>query len=170
MMLRKMRRSEVPLIARWERDAENRPFICPWDELRHLEALADPDCRYFILDEGGRSIGFVLLAGISTGNGVVEFRRIVVNEKGRGLGRAAVEKVKAYCFEDLKAHRLWLDVFEDNVRARSLYETAGFRVEGILRDSVWSPDGFRSLVVMSMLAPEYLASPTAAHGRILPPD
>lgn len=158
MTLREIVSADVPEIVAWEQHQENSSFIVPWPAARHLSAMKDPDCRYFMIEDEGRSIGFVLLAGLRGENSAVEFRRIVVAEKGRGFGRAAVEAVKRYCFEELDAHRLWLDVFDDNNRARSLYASAGFRVEGTLRESVKTPGGFRSLVVMSMLQPEYAAA------------
>ena len=63
--------------------------------------------------------------------------------------------MKRHCFERLNVHRLWLDVFETNQRARNLYESAGFQVEGTLRECLRTGEGFASLVVMSMLSSEY---------------
>lgn len=163
MVLREISQKELGVIAAWELDPGNAPFIVPWDEARHREALRDPDLRYFILDEDGRAVGFVLLAGITSENNSVEFRRIVVVEKGRGFGRTAVELVQVYCFENLGAHRLWLDVVETNRRARTLYESAGFRTEGILRDALKQKGTFHSLVVMSMLSSEYACDGPARH-------
>jgi RimJ/RimL family protein N-acetyltransferase len=60
-------------------------------------------------------------------------------------------------FREFAAHRLWLDVFDDNARARHLYQSLGFVEEGVLRECIRWPDRFRSLVVMSMLEQEYRA-------------
>ena len=60
----------------------------------------------FVLDAGGAPVGFVLLAGLAGGHGAIEFRRIVVVEKGRGYGRDAVEAVREFRFGVLGAHRL----------------------------------------------------------------
>lgn len=65
-----------------------------------------------------------------------------------------MEAVKQYCFGVLSAHRLWLDVLEENARARSLYESAGFVREGVLHECIKREDGFHSLVVMSILDSE----------------
>jgi diamine N-acetyltransferase len=66
----------------------------------------------------------------------VEFKRIVVNEKGSGFGHEAVRLVKREVFERYRAHRLWLDVFEHNQRAKALYLSEGFKIEGMLREHV----------------------------------
>jgi RimJ/RimL family protein N-acetyltransferase len=58
-------------------------------------------------------------------------------------------------FDDLGAHRLWLDVKKRNERARALYAGEGFVVEGELRESVRVAGGFESMVVMSMLQSEF---------------
>jgi diamine N-acetyltransferase len=81
--------------------------------------------------------------------------RIVVNDRGKGYGRAAVRAIKRHAFETLSAHRLWLDVKEQNAWARAVYEKDGFRNEGTLRACLKGPEGFESLLVMSVLEHEY---------------
>jgi diamine N-acetyltransferase len=96
----------------------------------------------------------------------IEFMRIVVTEKGQGYGRAAVRAIKRHAFETLSAHRLWLDVKEQNTRSRAVYAKEGFRYEGTLRECRQGPDGFESLVVMSVLEHKYRhASPPVQLGR-----
>ena len=104
---------------------------------------------------GGLQCLAVLLLGLTSPHGSLEFRRVVVTAKGRGLGRAAVRAVKHFAFVEQKAHRLWLDVKAFNARARHLYTSEGFVEEGVLRECLRSDSGFDSLVVLSMLAPEY---------------
>ena len=67
-----------------------------------------------------------------------------------------------YTFEDLRAHRFWLDVKSLNTRALALYASEGFVEEGRLRESVritglGDEAGYDSLVVMSLLDREYQA-------------
>jgi hypothetical protein len=40
----------------------------------------------------------------------VELKRLVLQPKGLGLGRACVRLLKLMAFRDLHAHRFWLDV------------------------------------------------------------
>ena len=42
-----------------------------------------------------------------------------------------------------------------NTRAKALYDSEGFVVEGVLRESVRTGAGFTSMVVMSMLQQEF---------------
>ena len=110
---------------------------------------------------GYPSAGFVILQGCRNPNRSVELKRIVLQAKGHGLGRTCVRLLKRMAFEDLHAHRFWLDVKSLNTRALHLYAREGFVEEGRLRESVRlgpdGADGYDSLVVMSMLDHEYRA-------------
>ena len=95
---------------------------------------------------------------------------MVVQAKGSGFGRAALRVAKKVAFDDLGAHRFWLDVKARNSRAKALYDSEGFVVEGELRDAVKVADGFDSLIVMSMLRPEFTGrrEPGAGAARMTP--
>lgn len=149
--------SDLPYVLAAESDAENSRFIAVWSEERHLLALEDPDIAHLIVlsHENDQPVGFVIMAGVRNEHRAVEFRRIVITEKGRGYGRAALQAAKRFAFDELSAHRLWLDVKEYNTRARAVYEKEGFRYEGTLRECKKESEGFSSLIIMSILEQEY---------------
>jgi diamine N-acetyltransferase len=159
MNIRLIRTSENDLdfVLSAEQSAENRSFVSVWAREQHLGALTSEDLSHLIIENiaDGSRLGYVILAGLADPNQSIEFRRIVVTEKGKGYGREALRLVKKLTFEELKAHRLWLDVKVQNVRARHVYESEGFVVEGVLRECLKAEVGFESLVVMSMLCGEY---------------
>ena len=99
--------------------------------------------------------GHVILVGLESADLSLEFKRIVIPGKGRGLGRDTVRAVKRFAFEELKFHRLWLEVLTTNHRAKALYASEGFTEEGIHREALRQGERFHSLIVMSMLAGEY---------------
>jgi diamine N-acetyltransferase len=140
-----------------EDDAANRPFITPWERVQHEGAIRFPDFRHFIVEAGAEwpAAGFVILQGCRNPHGSVELKRIVLQPKGLGYGRACVRLLAEMAFRDLGAHRFWLDVKERNARALALYRDEGFVDEGRLRDSVRSGTGYESLIVMSMLRAEH---------------
>lgn len=163
MRLRPTMLSDLDFVLSVEQDAQNRPFITPWERIQHEGAVRFPDFRHFIIEAGTayESAGFVILQGCRNQNRSVELKRIVLQTawQHKGLGRACVRWLTRTAFEDLNAHRFWLDVKLRNARALSLYRSEGFTEEGCLRDSVLTDDGsYDSLVVMSMLASEYEAS------------
>jgi RimJ/RimL family protein N-acetyltransferase len=118
-------------IAEFECQPENRPFVRGHSEAEHRTRMADPDVRYLrIEDAAGAFVGFALLAGFQEGAGGVRLLRIVMDTPGRGLGRQAMLAICALVFDEWGAERLWLDVFEDNARARRVYESIGLRATG----------------------------------------
>jgi len=163
LRLRPTMLSDLDWVVTVERDGANLPFITPWERLQHEGAIRFPDARHFIVEEGQQleRMGFVILQGCRNPHGSVELKRLVLQTKGRGLGRAAVRLLKAMAFSQLKAHRFWLDVKSLNTRALALYQSEGFVEEGRLRESVRlsgeGADGYDSLIVMSLLDREYQA-------------
>ena len=155
--------SDLDYVVSVERDAHNLPFITPWERTQHEGAVRIPDFRHFIVETGpdGAAAGFVILQGCRNPHRSVELKRIVLQPKGQGIGRACVRLLKQMAFRDLKAHRFWLDVKSLNQRALALYASEGFVEEGRLRESVRLTldvaDGYDTLVVMSLLDREYQA-------------
>ena len=141
----------------WIVAQESRPdfaaFIHQWPRPRHALNLADPDFRYLIArDDRTEPLGFVILAGLASPVRGIELVRMAVATPGRGLGRRLLRRVIRLAFAELGADRLWLDVFDDNRRARHVYRSAGFVEEAPL------PDAARNLVVMAMLRRDYEAA------------
>ena len=138
-----------------ESDPDTSPFIVPWPRHRHALALVDPDIAHRIAEDEAQSpVGIVILGGLTNPDSSIEFRRVVAVRKGKGYGRSIVRAVKELAFNELRAHRLWLDVKAHNARARALYKSEGFSVEGLLRECIRGPVGFESLVVMALLRHE----------------
>ena len=156
--------SDLDFVQSVENDPANRPFITPWERVQHEGAIRIPDFRHFIAEagEGWPSAGFVILQGCRNPHAAVELKRIVIQPKGLGYGRALVRLLAEMAFRDLGAHRFWLDVKESNARALALYRDEGFVEEGRLRDSVKTEGGWQSLVVLSMLRDEHAAHLAAA--------
>jgi RimJ/RimL family protein N-acetyltransferase len=157
--LRPTMQSDLEYVVSLERDPENLPFITPWERTQHEAAIRFPDFRHFIVEAGPAldAAGFVILIGCRSPHQSLELKRMVVQAKGQGIGRAALRMAKKMAFDDLGAHRFWLDVKRRNTRAKALYDSEGFVPEGELREAVRVQGGFESLVVMSMLATEFAA-------------
>ena len=154
LSLRPTGEDDLDYVVAAEADPDNAPFLAPSPREEHLGFLRDPRQRHLIAEAGGRPVGFALLR-LHPEDRAVELRRLAVTEKGRGYGRAALRLAMAEAFEEHGAHRLWLDVKPHNERALALYRKAGFVEEGLLRDALYYGDRFESLIVMSILRPEW---------------
>ncbi|MCX6603887.1 MAG: GNAT family protein [Acidobacteria bacterium] len=121
----------------------------------YAERLASRDACYFVVEERRLPVGTVILCGLDSNNRCIELKRVVVSRPGQGLGRRALELVLEMVFTELAAHRLWLDIYMDNERARRTYRALGFVEEGTMRECIWQGGRFRSLVLMAMLEGEF---------------
>lgn len=158
--LRPTLQSDLDFVLSLERDPSNLPAITPWERTQHEAAIRFPDFRHFIVEAGQalEAAGFVILIGCRNPHQVLELKRMVIQTKGQGLGRAALRMSKKLAFDELGAQRFWLDVKQTNQAAQTFYRSEGFVLEGCLRDAVRLAGGGRdSLLVMAMLAHEFQA-------------
>ena len=85
--------------------------------------------------------------------------------RDRGLGTEAVRLIVGYGFARLGLHRIALEVYDFNPRARRVYEKAGFVAEGVLRDALCTADGWADATVMAILADDWRALPEDRRAR-----
>ena len=140
-----------------EIEHQNARFIGVYSREKHGFIMHDQSKIHLAIFEAVSCelVGYAILAGLGDPHNAVEFRRLAISKKGQGFGRDAIRLIKRLCFEKLGVHRLWLDVISDNFRAVKLYQSEGFKKEGLIRDCVRSGEEYRSIWVMAMLAPEY---------------
>ena len=104
----------------------------------------------------GECVGEAVLNEWDPGNESCNFR-ILIGPKGRdrGLGTEATWLIVGYGFEFLRLHRVSLEVYAFNPRARRAYQRVGFRPEGVLRDALRYNGEWIDATVMSILASEW---------------
>jgi RimJ/RimL family protein N-acetyltransferase len=104
----------------------------------------------------GACVGEVVLNQWDPGNESCNFRIFLgPGARDRGFGTEASRLIVGYGFERLGLHRISLEVYAFNPRARRAYEKAGFRTEGVLRESLRYNGEWVDATVMSILAPEW---------------
>lgn len=79
--------------------------------------------------------------------------------QGRGTATQAVGALLAHAFERWDLNRVELRAAPENARSRAVAERLGFVEEGVLREAERHRDGYRDLVLYSMLAAEWRSSP-----------
>ncbi|MGH3292064.1 MAG: GNAT family N-acetyltransferase [Trebonia sp.] len=110
-----------------------------------------------VIDKVNREcVGEAVLNQWDPGNESCNFRIFIgPNGRDRGLGTEATRLIVGYGFECLGLHRISLEVYAFNPRARRAYEKVGFRVEGVLRESLRYDGQWVDATVMSILAAEW---------------
>ncbi|MEW1982027.1 GNAT family protein [Citricoccus sp. NPDC079358] len=133
----------------------------PWsvDELAEIYARWSraEDRIVWVIEEvaTGRIVGESVLNDLDEDNLSCGFRIWISGARDRGLGSEAVELILRHAFEDQGLHRVSLEGYAFNPRARHVYEKAGFRLEGTLREALLFDGGWVDAHVMGILAEQW---------------
>lgn len=113
--------------------------------------------RFIIATEAEERIGLVELVEINHLHRRCEFQ-IAIHPTGQGRGHAkrATRIAIDYAFKVLNIHKLYLHVDKDNLRAIAIYESCGFRPEGILKDEFFVNGRYRDAVRMCLFQQDHL--------------
>jgi RimJ/RimL family protein N-acetyltransferase len=166
--LRPLERTDASLVQPWFNDPEVtrqlllfRPISLQAEEA-FLDALAKNEADVIVmivLRETDRPIGTV---GLHTDNHPHRQARFGIaigakDEWGKGYGTEATALMVDYAFDTLNLHRVWLHVLEYNIAGRRAYEKAGFREEGVLRQSHFTAGRYWDTTCMAILRHEWQA-------------
>ena len=112
--------------------------------------------HFAIANDQDEYMGTVSLKNIDPRNSCAEYAICMrLCAQGTGLAANATKDVLRYAFEELKLHRVYLNVRADNARARHFYSKVGFVEEGCSRDAiVLVAGGYIDLIWLSLLAEE----------------
>ncbi len=110
-------------------------------------------------------LGEVVLSELDGHNASVSFRISLVGPGvfGRGYGTEATRLVVDYAFDVVGLHRIGLEVFDFNPRARRVYEKCGFVREGLRRDALRWDGRWHDAVRMAILSTD----PRPAGGSVV---
>lgn len=102
----------------------------------------------------GQFAGEVVLNELDRDNQACNFGILLCgdSDRGRGLGTEATRLILAHAFESVGLHRVDLEVYQFNPRARRVYEKVGFIYEGIRRAALLWDGEWIDAHVMSILA------------------
>lgn len=120
---------DASLFAQLEQAPDTKQFVLPYSETEHAHNILNSSFVYLRILDAGELVGFFILVLDSEPNSV-EFRRVVVSDKGKGVGQSAITAMEQFCRTQLQRTRVWLDVFEYNNRGRHIYEKLGYERYG----------------------------------------
>ena len=168
--LRPAERDDLDRFVRWFGDAETTRFLmarAPFSLAMEEQWFADMVSRqgktdyHFVICRlaDDEPIGTAGLHAIDFVNGNAEFG-ISIGEKGewnKGYGTDALHAICDFGFGELRLHRIELEVYAPNARARRSYEKAGFTLEGTLRERHYRDGHHEDVLIMSLLRDEWAA-------------
>ncbi len=103
--------------------------------------------------DSGRCAGEVVLNELDRPNRACNLRIMITpGQVGRGLGSEAIALLLEHAFDTVGLHRISLEVYDFNPRARHVYDKLGFVAEGVLRDALYWDGEWVDATVMSALS------------------
>jgi len=76
---------------------------------------------------------------------------IFKSQRGLGYGKPFFGLIVDYVFNTLNLHKAWLLVREDNVKAINIYDNAGFKKEGQLKEHLFREGRYHDYILMGMV-------------------
>ncbi len=125
--LRPSKRDELIIFDQMDRQGHACHFITQTGLNNHHRNFDHPNITYLnIKNESGELCGYFILV-VEPDSESVEFRRILIDQAKRGVGQLAIKTMENFCKNELRVKRIWLDVYEDNVIGRHIYEKLGYQ-------------------------------------------
>lgn len=163
--LRTLERADLPFVHGLFNDPEvvRYWFVEPTYSLaamedRYSQRIHDESERRFVIDDAGRRCGIVELVNIDVRHRHCEFQIIVAPDaQGNGYAGIATRSVLRYAFAILNMHKVYLLVDNANAAAIHVYEKAGFRTEGVLREEYFADGAYQDVTRMAIFQRDFLA-------------
>ena len=130
------------------------------DIKEYIERIVDDERRYdfLIYFKGSDMLGEIVLNEIDWDTRMAGFRIALFHQTycEKGIGKKSIDLLLKFAFETLRLHRIELEVFDFNTRAKHVYEHCGFQVEGKKRDGLYLNNSYHDVYIMSMLESDYI--------------
>ena len=119
-----------------------------------VDAVNASDAYAMLLDPASQFLGVV----IDWRNRHCEFGRFFLcagETRGKGYGKEALELILGFGFNHLNMAKIYCTTYLDNHRALSLYESVGFKRDGVLRQHIFRQGKYADLALLSILSDEW---------------
>ncbi len=114
---------------------------------------------HLIIAKENKRIGMISLFDINRDEGRAEIGIWITSSKqGKGHGTEACEIITEYGFRELRLHRIYARVLENNPASLKVFEKLGFVKEGNLRDHAFIDGDYQNMHVFGILREEWRRS------------
>jgi ribosomal protein S18 acetylase RimI-like enzyme len=124
--LRRTTAADLAWVVAQERHPGNRELVGQWTDAQHLDAIHGRGGReHWLVERDGERAGYLIcLDGRQQGGGIY-VKRVLVTDKERGTGQAAMRAYLDEAFSRPGTDFVWLNVRDWNARAQACYRKAG---------------------------------------------
>src|SRR5262245_49852879 len=95
--------SDLDFVLQLDRHPHSLPFVGQWSRDEHAAAICAADREHWIIETDARPAGYLIAYNLVSHDFGVYVKRIVVEQTGQGLGRAAVGWLTRPALDDLGA-------------------------------------------------------------------
>lgn len=126
--LRPSQRADLAFVTALERQPDNADLIGQWSDQEHLDAMEGEVAarEHWIVQRDGAPAGYLIAYDGRDHYPGFYVKRILVADKGEGIGSRALERFLDAVFEVEGVAFVWLMVRETNERAQGVYRKLGF--------------------------------------------
>ena len=125
--LRPTREVDLAWVTALERRPDHVEAIGQWSDAQHLAAIRGEDRReHWIIEREAWPAGYLIAYDCRSAGAGIYVKRILVEAKDRGTGRAALAAFLELAFARAGVGSVWLIVRSDNARAQAVYRSLGF--------------------------------------------
>lgn len=114
--------------------------------------FTDGQLRLMIEMDSGEVAGIVDLFSYDNRHRRAEVGMVIRREYRRqGIAQTALQLLEKHCFMLLGIHQLYVYVCKDNIAGMALFESAGYKLSGILTDWLHSGSGYRDVCILQKI-------------------
>lgn len=166
-IIRETEFKDYEYFAVWEKDPVVTKYLS-FDEERSYEDVVT-EAMYnklsrdkmdftIVARESGEPVGRIYISRVDTHSDSLDITKFYIGDPqlwGKGIGREIMTELLEHCFTYLHMERVTLDYYTGNKRASTLYESLGFKSEGVARNATKKDGRYYDLHLMSMLRAEF---------------
>ena len=165
--LRLFDEKDVPLRVKWMNDPEiremlNAPYpVSEQSTKKWLASVLEDSARIdfaICMKETDCVIGYTGFRNIDLINNKAESYTGLGETKYWGKGYAKESKIAAlsYIFKKYNLNKVYALIWSKHTRSIEMNKRIGYRVDGVLREDLYSNGEYRDMVIMSLLRDEFL--------------
>lgn len=166
-LIRETEFADYEFFAKWETDPQVIKYLSFDEDRTYEDVVTEALYNKFSTDkldytivskETGMPVGRVYISRLDKHSDSLDITKFYIGTPeiwGKGVGREIMNEVLKYCFTFLHMERVTLDYYTGNKRASTLYESLGFKSEGVARNATKKNGKYYDLHLMSMLRSEF---------------
>ena len=166
-IIRETEFTDYEFFAKWETDQQVIKYLSFDEDRTYADVVTEALYNKFSTDkldytvvsrETGKPVGRIYISRLDRHSDSLDITKFYIGETalwGKGCGREIMNELLKYCFTFLHMERVTLDYYTGNKRASTLYESLGFKSEGIARNATRKDGRYYDLHLMSMLRAEF---------------